>query len=307
MSNLPANDPACVDPQANTTGSIELLIDARPRDLGGFSVRRVLPSPRRRLVGPFIFFDQMGPAQIEPGQGFDVRPHPHIALATVTYLFSGEIIHRDSLGSLQSIRPGDVNWMVAGSGIVHSERSSAEARRDGMHIHGIQSWVALPIEHEETAPRFEHHPANTLPRIEREGVQLDVIAGSAFGQRSPVGVLSETLYVHGRLDAGASLVIDTEHEQRGVYVVEGSLTCDGQLLEPGTLAVLQPGKPVTISSAERTRIMILGGAKLAGERHMFWNFVASSEARIERAKQDWQADRFPHVPGDDQERIPLPT
>lgn len=303
MSNLPAHDPACLDAVA---GAIDLIIDARPRDLGGFSVRRVLPSPRRRLVGPFIFFDEMGPAELPPGGGLDVRPHPHIALATVTYLFDGEIMHRDSLGSLQRIRPGDVNWMVAGRGIVHSERSSPETRRDGMRLHGVQTWVALPLEHEEMAPRFEHHPQHSLPRIERDGVKLDVIAGSAFGERSPVGVLSETLYVHGLLSARTRLSIDTEHDERAVYVVEGSVTCDGQSIERGTMAVLQPGRTVEVTSDEGCRIMILGGKKLDGERHMFWNFVSSDKARIERAKQDWQGDRFPRVPGDD-ERIPLPT
>jgi len=303
---LPANEPACLDAVSE---SIELVIDARPRDIGGFSVRRVLPSAQRRLVGPFIFFDHMGPATLPPGQGFDVRPHPHIALATVTYLFDGEILHRDSLGSHQPIRPGDVNWMVAGSGIAHSERLTDETRARGTHIHGIQSWVALPIEHEETAPRFEHHPRATLPVIERprEKATLDIIAGTAFGATSPASVLSPTLYVHAQLGSGARLPLEAEHEERAVYVVEGVLGCDGRLFRPGTMIVLRPGKEVVLEADEPTRIMILGGAKLAGKRYVWWNFVSSSEERLARAKEDWRMRRFPAIPGDDVEFIPLPS
>ena len=300
---LPAHEPVCTDAESK---HIELVIDARPRDLGGFTVRRVLPSVRRRLVGPFIFFDQMGPADLAAGTGFDVRPHPHIALATVTYLFSGEIDHRDSLGSLQTIRPGDVNWMIAGSGITHSERSGPESRKTGQRLHGIQSWVALPIEHEETAPRFEHHPRATIPHLELEGVALDVIAGTAYGQRSPVGVLSPTFYVHAELEAGARLPLDDEHEERAVYVVEGSLSCDGEQALPGALLVVKPGVRPVFKAAERSRVMLVGGAKLAGYRHIFWNFVSSSKDRLERAKDDWKSGRFPKIDGDDVEFIPLP-
>ena len=300
---LPAHEPACSSAESE---QLELVIDARPRDLGGFTVRRVLPSVRRRLVGPFIFFDQMGPADLAAGTGFDVRPHPHIALATVTYLFSGEIDHRDSLGSLQTIRPGDVNWMIAGRGITHSERSGPESRQTGQRLHGIQSWVALPLEHEETEPRFEHHCRASIPHLELEGVQLDVIAGTAYGQRSPVGVLSPTFYVHAQLDAGARLPLDDEHEERAVYVVEGSLACDGQRALPGTLLVVRPGVRPVFKSAERSRVMLVGGAKLSGERHIFWNFVSSSRDRLERAKDDWKSGRFPKIPGDDVEFIPLP-
>jgi redox-sensitive bicupin YhaK (pirin superfamily) len=289
------------------SSSIELVVEGRARDLGGgFVVRRLLPAPTRRLVGPFIFFDQMGPVDLPPGEGLDVRPHPHIALATVTYLFSGAIMHRDSLGSELVIRPGDVNWMVAGRGIAHSERSGPDARRDGMHLHGIQCWVALPTELEEIEPRFEHHPRATLPRIERTGVILDVIAGSAFGARSPVGVLSPTLYVHAQLAPDSELTVDSEHQERAVYVVEGELEVEGQRYGEGAMIVLAPGADVLLRAIGQARAMLLGGAKLEGERHIYWNFVSSSAERIERAKRDWRERKFPLVPGDDHEFIPLP-
>lgn len=301
---FPANEPTCVDAESE---SIELLVDAKPRDLGGFAVRRALPSLQRRMVGPFIFFDHMGPARMPVGEGIDVRPHPHIGLATVTYLFEGEIVHRDSLGSLQPIRPGDVNWMLAGRGIAHSERSSPDARAHGVVVHGIQSWVALPTHAEEVEPHFEHHPASSIPRITRGEALLDVIAGTAYGARSPVNVLSPTLYVHARLDTGARLPVDEEHEQRAVYVVEGALGCDGRTFAPGTLVVLRSGKSVMLEASVPTRVLLVGGAKLDGERFIDWNFVSSSKDRLKRAREDWQNDRFPHVVGDDKERIPLPS
>jgi redox-sensitive bicupin YhaK (pirin superfamily) len=300
---LPANDPECIDAPSK---SIDLVIDARPRDLGGFTVRRVLPSMRRRLVGPFIFFDHMGPVQLPIGTGMDVRPHPHIELATVTYLFDGEIVHRDSLGSTQTISPGDVNWMIAGRGIVHSERSSPEAREAGVHIHGIQSWVALPLEHELTDPRFEHHGSSTIPRVTLEGARIDVIAGTAYGERSPVGTLSPTLYAHAELDAGARIRVDDTHAERGLYVVEGAVGCDDRTFRSGTMIVLRAGADVTIAAEVPTRVMLVGGAKLSGDRNIYWNFVSSSHERIERAKDDWQNGRFPVIPGDDLEFIPLP-
>jgi redox-sensitive bicupin YhaK (pirin superfamily) len=307
MSTTTPDTDATPDSQPGHSPVVSLVVESRPRDLGdGFVVRRTLPSPKRRLVGPFIFFDQMGPVQLAPGKGLDVRPHPHIALATVTYLFAGEILHRDSLGSLQAIRPGDVNWMIAGRGIVHSERSSEQARREGMRLHGIQSWVALPTEHEETAPRFEHYPRASLPRIERPGVVLDVIAGTAFGARSPAPVLSPTFYVHAQLEDGATLVVDREHEERAVYVVEGELELEGQRYGEGTMVVFRPEVDVTLRAHGATRAMLLGGAKLEGERHLFWNFVSSSEERLEQAKRDWRERKFPLVPGDEQEFIPLP-
>jgi hypothetical protein len=285
---------------------IDLVIEARPRDLGGFSVRRSLPSAQRRLVGPFIFLDHMGPMALPPGQGMDVRPHPHIGLATVTYLFDGEIDHRDSLGSFQTIRPGDVNWMIAGRGIVHSERSGPEARARGPRMHGIQSWVALPLADEEGEPRFFHHPKSTLPRIERDGARLDVIAGSAYGERSPVIAQSPTLYVHAQLDAGARLPVETEFEERAFYVVEGAVRCGGRELHSGALAVLHPGAEALIEAADPARVMIVGGARLDGDRHIYWNFVSSSKQRIESAKDDWKSRRFPSVPGDEVEFVPLP-
>jgi redox-sensitive bicupin YhaK (pirin superfamily) len=286
--------------------SVALVIRGRPRDLGGFSVRRVLPAAARRLVGPFTFLDQMGPADVLPGAGFDVRPHPHIALATLTYLFAGEIVHRDSLGSAQTIRPGDVNWMVAGRGIVHSERAAPALRKSGFHIHGLQCWLALPREHEECAPGFSHHPRTSIPHLTRNNVELDVIAGSAFGLRSPVEVLSPTLFVQARLPQGAALEVEREHEERAVYVIEGSVECEGQRFEPGALLVLEAKASPTLRALEPTHLMLLGGAHLPGPHHMYWNFVSSSLERIEQAKRDWQEDRFPKVPGDD-ERIPLPS
>jgi redox-sensitive bicupin YhaK (pirin superfamily) len=301
---FPANEPECTE---SASDAIELIIEARPKDLGGFAVRRSLPSMRLRRVGPFVFFDHMGPARLPAGRGLDVRPHPHIALATVTYLFEGEIVHRDSLGSVQPIRPGDVNWMVAGRGIVHSERSSQEQRENGVHVHGIQSWVALPTEKEEMDPLFEHHPGASLPRLSLGGAMLDVLAGSAFGLTAPVGVLSPTLYVHARLDVGAHLPLDAEHDERAFYVVEGEVTCDGRSFASGAMVVLRTGAPVTLHADGPARIMLVGGAKLVGERFIHWNFVSSSRERLEQAKDDWKNERFPTIPGDDRERIPLPT
>jgi redox-sensitive bicupin YhaK (pirin superfamily) len=286
--------------------AIELLLEARPHDLGMFAVRRAIPSVQCRRVGPFVFVDHMGPAHLQAGAGIDVRPHPHIELATVSYLFDGDVEHRDSLGSIQTIRPGDVGWMIAGRGIVHSERSGPEARRTGARIHGVQTWVALPLEHETMDPRFEHHPASTIPRIARDGVVLDVIAGAAYGARSPVGVLSPTLYVHARVDAGGRLVVDDEYEERAIYLVEGAIACNGKALAPGTMAVLRPGAKVEIAAGQPSRVMLVGGAKLAGDRYLDWNFVSSSKERLERAKIAWRSGRFPRIPSDDIEFIPLP-
>jgi redox-sensitive bicupin YhaK (pirin superfamily) len=300
---LPANEPECI---ASTSPSVDLVIAARPRDIGGFAVRRAVPSMQRRLVGPFVFFDHMGPARFSPGEGLDVRPHPHIGLATVTYLFEGAIVHRDSLGSDQPILPGDVNWMLAGRGIVHSERTGQAERARGPQVHGIQSWVALPLDKEEVEPSFEHHSAASIPRLTRGGVSLDVIAGTAFGLRSPVSVLSPTLYVHAQLEAGATLAIDDEHEERGIYVVEGTVGCDGDPFPAGTMILLRPGVRVTVGGEGPARLMLVGGARLAGDRHVFWNFVSSSKERIEKAKGDWKEERFPKVPGDAIERVPLP-
>jgi redox-sensitive bicupin YhaK (pirin superfamily) len=286
--------------------AIETVVYARPRDLGGFTVGRALPSPAQKLVGPFVFFDHMGPVEFPPGGGVDVRPHPHIGLATVTYLFEGELLHRDSLGSEQTIRPGDVNWMIAGRGIVHSERTSEERRTHGQMLHGIQAWVALPSEREQAEPAFFHHPAAALPRIERPGVQMHLIAGSAYGERSPVQVASPTFYLHLQLEAAASLELPQEHAERAFYVVSGRVRVGERELEPRTLAVARSGERVILNASEPARVMLLGGAHL-GERFIEWNFVSSSRERIEQAKAAWQAREFPVVPGDDIEFIPLPS
>jgi redox-sensitive bicupin YhaK (pirin superfamily) len=286
----------------------ELVIEARPRDVGSFFVRRVLPSSSRKLVGPFIFYDHLCRAVFAPGQGLDVRPHPHIALATVTYLFEGAFMHKDSLGHSQLIEPGAVNWMIAGRGIAHSERTPAELRQSGGPLHGIQCWVALPREHEEIEPSFAHHPRATIPRISLPGAELSVIAGSAYGAVSPVRVLSPTLYVHARLEPGSRLQVDEQHAERAVYVASGtvSLGAGEQAFSEGTLLVLPAGVPVVLNSPDGADAMLLGGAPLDGDRHIYWNFVSSSLERIERAKADWREGRFDKVVGDDQEFIPLP-
>ena len=281
------------------------LLKPHTRDLGDFTVRRVLPGFPRRTVGPFIFLDHMGPVALPPGKGADVRPHPHIGLATVTYLFEGEIVHRDSLGSVQSIAPGDVNWMTAGRGIVHSERTAPELRSTGSRMHGIQTWVALPQSSELAAPDFHHHPQATLPRVSAAGAELRVIAGTAFGERSPVAVFSPTLYVAAEMEAGAVLELDAEHEERGVYAVEGDISVAGTPVPRQHLAVIEGRETVTVRAATRARAMLLGGARLDGERFIWWNFVASSRERIDEAKQRWREQRFPRIPGET-EFIPLP-
>jgi redox-sensitive bicupin YhaK (pirin superfamily) len=285
--------------------SAEHVLTSHPREIGGFAVRRVLPAWPRQMVGPFIFFDHMGPAALPPGKGLDVRPHPHIGLATVTYLFEGEIVHRDSVGSVQPIRPGDVNWMTAGRGIVHSERTPPGLRPAGARVHGIQTWVALPRASEEAAPSFAHHPVAALPVVELPGATVRVIAGTALGARSPVEVFSATLYATADLATGASLVVPPEHEERAVYLVDGSATVAGVTLEPGQMAVLAPGGDAEIRAGATSTVMLVGGAKMDGARFIWWNFVSSSRERIEQAKADWREDRFPPVPGET-ERIPLP-
>ena len=285
-----------------------LVIEARRRDVGGFFVRRVLPAAQQMLIGPFIFYDHLCPVDFPPGQGLDVRPHPHIGLATVTYLFEGAFLHRDNLGYAQLIRPGDVNWMTAGRGIAHAERTPPELRASGGPLHGIQCWLALPLEHEESAPSFRHYPASSIPRVIFPGVQLSVIAGRAYGVASPVAVLSPTLYVHAQLAAGATLELDGEHAERAVYVASGVVSL-GQSAPhgEGTLMVVPPHERAAIFSKAGARVMLLGGAPLEGERHIYWNFVSSSLERIQRAKDDWQAGRFANVPGDELEFIPLPS
>ncbi len=285
---------------------IELVIRPRKRDLGGFFVRRVLPCAERRMLGPFIFFDHIGPAVFGPGEGINVRPHPHICLATVTYLFEGEIFHRDSLGNAQAISPHAVNWMTAGRGIVHSERTRPELRAAGQRLHGIQSWVALPKKFEEVAPSFHHYPAGSLPLVESEGFRLRVIAGFAFGEHSPVETCSDTLYVDAELAAGASLQLTTEHQERAVHVCAGEVEIDGECFSPGTMVVIKEGVEAVVTTEQAARVMLLGGDRLDGERFIWWNFVASSQDRIAQARDDWSEGRFPKVPGDESEFIPLP-
>jgi redox-sensitive bicupin YhaK (pirin superfamily) len=281
------------------------VIDSRQRDLGGFVVRRVLPAGTRQMVGPFIFFDHMGPTQFAPGYGIDVRAHPHVALATVTYLFSGSLQHRDSLGTVQEILPGDVNWMSAGLGIAHSERTPQAARASGAHVHGIQSWVALPDGHEDGEPTFVHHAASTLPTLAGDGVETTVIAGNAFGLRSPVVTLWPTLYVHAQIEDGATLEVPADYGERAVYVVQGELAIGDISVTEGQLAVLAPGAAVTLRGLGRLRAMLLGGEPFPTPRFIWWNFVASSEERIERAKERWEQRQFPAVP-EESEFIPLP-
>jgi hypothetical protein len=283
-----------------------MVIQSRVRDLGGFSVRRTLPAARRRLVGPFIFFDHLGPIRFDPGHGIDVRPHPHIGLATVTYLFEGEIFHRDTLGSAQSIRPGDVNWMTAGRGIAHSERTSPEIRASGHDYHGIQAWVALPRDHEEQAPSFVHHPKATLPLVRQQGVKLRIIAGEAFDERSPVVTSWPTLYVDAEVDAGEGFDVPEDVEERALYVASGRVGCAGDTFQAGDMIILAKGARARVWAEAAARVMLLGGKKLESERHIEWNFVSSSEERILRAKEDWKTGRFGKVPGDEHEFIPLP-
>jgi redox-sensitive bicupin YhaK (pirin superfamily) len=304
MSVLPSIEPTCSTCPA--TPAIELVLDARARDVGGFPVQRLLPSSARRLVGPFIFFDHMGPADLAPGEGMDVRPHPHIGLATVTYLFEGEIIHRDSLGSYQPIPPGDINWMTAGRGIAHSERTSPEVRRAGSRINGLQLWVALPLAHEETEPKFHHHVADTLPFSGLAGARVRVLAGSAYGARSPVHTFSPLFYVDVAMPGGCELPLPREHQERAAYVVEGEIECGAERAKPGRMFVFTPGAEVQLRARADTRLMLIGGAPIDGKRQIFWNFVSSSKERIERAKRDWKEGRFPKIPGDEVEFVPLP-
>ncbi|MCE5233023.1 MAG: pirin family protein [Mizugakiibacter sp.] len=283
-----------------------ILIEGRLHDLGdGFMVRRLLPHMRARLVGPFVFFDHMGPARLAPGQGMDVRPHPHIGLATVTFLFEGVVRHRDSLGCVQDILPGDVNWMTAGRGIVHSERTPPQARAAGSALHGIQTWVALPREDEEIEPEFHHHAAATLPGVERAGVRLHLIAGEAYGERAPVRVFAPMFYLGGELDAEATLDLPAEHAERGVYVVDGEVEMGARPLAAAQMGVQFGGAPLRLRARRPSRLMLFGGAPLGEDRFIWWNFVSSSRERIERAKADWSGGRFAPVPGE-HEFIPLP-
>lgn len=310
MSWNPAIDPACPDEVG--LDAIETLIVPRSRDLGGFEVRRALPAPKRQMVGPFIFFDQAGPAELLTGQGIDVRPHPHIGLGTVTYLYRGDFHHRDSTGADQIIRPGALNWMVAGRGVTHSERTSVAARSGPNSLFGIQTWLALPDSHEDMAPTFEHHGRETLPVIEDGGVSVRLILGDAYGQTAPATMLSETFYADVALQAGCRLPMPDNHEDRGLYIVEGSISVAGREYEASQMMVFRPGDRITVAAGgQGARLMILGGATLGEPRYIWWNFVASSRDRIEEAKaawraQDWGKGRFDLPIDDRDEHIPLP-
>lgn len=310
MSWNPALEPYC--PTGDEVDAIETVIIPRARDLGGFEVRRALPSPKRQMVGPFIFFDQMGPAEFLTDQGIDVRPHPHIGLATVTYLYQGAILHRDSLGTKLEIHPGDVNWMIAGRGITHSERTAPEMRaRPKSSLYGIQTWVALPDQAEEIDPGFEHRAKAELPLVEGEGKKLRLILGTAYGKTAPVKTFSDMFYADAVLDQGARLPLPDDHEDRGAYALEGEIEIAGQKFETGKMMVFRPGDPITITALTPSRIMLLGGETLSGPRFIWWNFVASSKEKIDAAKEawrqgDWAHGRFQLPPDDDVEFIPLP-
>jgi redox-sensitive bicupin YhaK (pirin superfamily) len=281
-------------------------IEPTTHDLGGFKVHRTLPSRPRTMVGPFIFFDQMGPAHLDVGNGIDVRPHPHINLATVTYLYAGAIDHRDSLGTFATIEPGAVNLMTAGNGIVHSERSPSAERAKGPELSGIQTWIALPEAVEEMNPAFEHVPAGQLPTVEAAGVRARVIMGTLWGAAAPTTTYAGTIYADIELAPGGSIPIDPEADERALYVAMGEASLDGMPLAPLTLYVLRPGTAATLRSQAGGRVMLCGGEAFRTPRHVWWNFVSSDRDRINQAKEDWKAGRFPKVPGDDQEWIPIP-
>ncbi|MGE0230572.1 MAG: pirin family protein [Flavobacteriaceae bacterium] len=304
MSWQPAPDPQFGD--ARSCDAVETVILGRARDIGGFDVRRVLPSARRRMVGPFIFLDQMGPAEFLVGDGLDVRPHPHIGLATVTYLLDGEIMHRDSLGTALPILPGEVNWMTAGKGIVHSERTAPETKARGGRLLGLQAWVALPKDREEGTPAFVHVGRGELPVIEGEGNSVCLVAGTFAGASAPVHTASAMVYADATMNAGARLPIDAEHEERAVYVLSGRIEIGGETFEPGGLLILKPGESVALTALDDSRLMIIGGEAMDGPRYIWWNFVSSRKERIEQAKADWKAGRFDSVPGDEEEFVPLP-
>ena len=310
MSWMPDIEPKC--PGTGSLHDIETLIVPRARDLGGFEVRRALPAPRRQMVGPFIFFDQMGPAEFIDSGGIDVRPHPHIGLATVTYLYEGAFLHRDSVGSTQMIHPGEVNWMFAGRGVTHSERTTAQTRAGRHSLFGIQTWVALPESHEDRPASFEHHGEGALPLLKGEGKAVRLILGAAWGERAPVSTFSEMFYADAVLDPGARLPLPDGHEDRGIYVTTGSIVIAGQEFPAGQMMVFRPGDAITVAAGARgARLMLLGGETLNGPRYISWNFVASSRERLEAAKEDWmrgdlEHGRFRLPPGDADEFIPFP-
>ena len=304
MSFFPGNDPDIGD--AFGCDAVELLVVPNAKDIDGFPVRRALPTARRRLVGPFIFFDRMGPAVLRAGQALDVRPHPHIGLSTVTYLFDGRIRHRDSLGTEMVIAPGDVNLMTAGRGIVHSERTPEELRGEPMSVSGLQTWLALPDGREEIAPVFENTAAGRLPEFDAEGACGRVVIGSFQGLKSPVEAYSDTLYADIRLDPGARVKIPADAEERAIYTLSGEVVISGDVFPGERLLVFRPGDEIVVSSNSGAHFMLFGGASLGSKRYIWWNFVSSSRERIEQAKQEWKTGRFDIVPGDEEEFIPLP-
>ena len=309
MSWNPTFDPG---PLTTDPDAIETVIIPRTRDLGGFEVRRALPAAARRMVGPFVFFDQMGPAEFITGEGIDVRPHPHIGLGTVTYLLDGHFIHKDSLGTDQRINPGEVNWMIAGRGITHSERTDAQSRQGRHDLFGVQTWLALPEDREEMEPAFEHHGKEVLPLLDAEGKRARVILGHAWGAQAPVSTFGDVFYADVRLEAEAKLPMPDGHEDRGLHVLSGSVHVAGQEISAGQMAVFRPGDAITLQAgAAGARLLVLGGDTLNGPRYLWWNFVSSSKERIEEAKEQWRQGRwgkgqFDLPPGDDQEYIPLP-
>ncbi len=304
MTWSPVPDP--VPGNAASVDAIDTLIVPRAVDLGEMTVRRALPTTQRQMVGPFIFFDEMGPAEFLTNEGIDVRPHPHINLATITYLFEGEIVHRDSLGTDKTITPGAVNWMKAGRGIVHSERTSSELRQTGQRLSGLQTWVALPRALEESNADFIHHAADELPELAADGVQARIIAGSAFGERSPLETSSETLYAELVMEAGSSVQIDATVDERAIYVLNGGMCIGHDAFEAHQLVVLKRGVPVVIEAQQATRLMLFGGDPMTEARYIWWNFVSSRPERIEAAKEEWRRGQFDSVPGDVEEFIPLP-
>jgi redox-sensitive bicupin YhaK (pirin superfamily) len=304
MSFFPGKDPEAGSTQG--CDAIANVIVPRTVDLGDFAVRRALPSARTRMVGPFIFFDHFGPAEFRAGAGLDVRPHPHIGLSTVTYLFDGEIMHRDSLGTAMAIRPGEVNWMTAGRGIVHSERTGPDKRATGGPIHGLQMWVGLPAAKEEMEPGFAHHETREFPVVTDTGKTVRVVVGSLYGARSPVPTVHETMFGDVHLRAGAAVPLEAGHEERAIYVLDGEIEITGDKFTGGQLLVFKPGDVVTVTAVHDSHFVIIGGAPMDGLRHIWWNFVSSRKERIEQAKAEWKAGHFQKVPGDEIEFIPLP-
>jgi redox-sensitive bicupin YhaK (pirin superfamily) len=304
MSFFPGKDPAAGD--THGCDAIANVIVPRTVDLGDFEVRRALPSARTRMVGPFIFFDHFGPAEFRAGAGLDVRPHPHIGLSTVSYLFDGEIMHRDSLGTAIAIKPGEVNWMTAGRGIVHSERTGPEKRAAGGPIHGLQMWVGLPAAKEEMDPDFAHHETSEFPVVNDTGKTVRVVVGSLYGATSPVPTVHETIFGDVHLKAGATVPLEAGHEERAIYILDGEIEIAGDKFGGGQLLVFKPGDVIALTATRDSHFVIIGGAPMDGPRHIWWNFVSSRKERIEQAKADWKAGHFQKVPGDEIEFIPLP-